>query len=423
MKKHLNYNQILSTEEGLPPSQKKWKQTFASFKNKNFRYYFFGQGCSLIGTWMRSAALGWITYQISHSAFLLGLVFTLNTLPVPFIAPWAGTLADQFSKIKIFQITSVFSMISSLTITVLLFISRPSILELMIFSLLWGCSSAFEMPARQALVIDLVKSDEMVNAVALNSSLINFTRIIGPALAGILIGSIGAAWCFLIDAISFIIILIVLSKLKNIPNSSSLKRTPVLKQLKEVVHYVKRTPIISRNLLILATMSIFGWAYFSQLPAIAKTQLHMGAEGYGWLLAMTGLGASMAGLTVATLSKHPKIELQSYIGIIIFCLSIIAFGFQKNLVASAFFLFLSGYGLILFFSTNNSLIQLSVSNEFRGRVTGLRATAFGGGMPIGSFWMGIVASKIGSTLTLQISAALALIFSIYIFSHFIKKAF
>ena len=198
--------QAEATSAGLPPT-KGWHRTFSALRNPNYRYFYSGQTVSLIGTWTRSAALGWVSFQYTHSELLLGIVFMLNSLPIFLFALYAGSLADRIPKIRIFTSTSWFSLLSSLTLAVMLFHGPVHIAYLMIFASLWGLSMAFEMPARQSLIVELVGKKDLVNAIALNSAMVNATRVIGPAIGGILLASVGPAWCFLLDAMSYFAVL------------------------------------------------------------------------------------------------------------------------------------------------------------------------------------------------------------------------
>ena len=191
-----------------------WHEAFRALRNRNYRYFYAGQSLSLIGTWTRTAALGWVAYQTAHSAFLLGLVFTLNTLPMLLFATYAGSLADRLPKMRIFKWTSWFSLASSAALAGMLFYGPVHIAYLMVFGFLWGLSTAFEMPARQTLMVELVGKPDLVNAIALNSAMVNSTRIIGPAMGGLLLASVGAAWCFLLDALSYLAVLYALKRIE-----------------------------------------------------------------------------------------------------------------------------------------------------------------------------------------------------------------
>ena len=393
--------QAEANNAGLPPSRG-WHNIFSALRNPNYRYFYSGQTISLIGTWTRTAALGWVTFQFTHSEFLLGLVFMLNSLPIFLFAVYAGSLADRIPKIRIFTLTSWFSMLSSLTLAVMLFRGPVHIAYLMIFSSLWGLSIAFEMPSRQSLMVELVGKKDLVNAIALNSAMVNSTRVIGPAIGGLLLASVGAAWCFLLDAMSYLAVLFALHKIQlpaahYAPN----KVRADWKYILEGFKYLKTNFIIAQAVTLLFIMGLGGWAYQSQLSAFAVTQLHMDAQGYGWLLALNGLGACTAALFVAARGSRIVRVKTLYIGAGIYGAFIILFGFMHEPVGAAFLLFFAGFGIILFFSIGNSIIQTQSPDHLRGRLMGIWALVFGGSMPIGSFWMGVIAQRVGSGRALQ----------------------
>jgi MFS family permease len=372
-------------------------------RNPNYRYFYSGQTVSLIGTWTRTAALGWISFQFTHSEFLLGLVFMLNSLPIFLFAVYAGSLADRIPKIRIFTLTSWFSMLSSLTLAVMLFRGPVHIGYLMIFSSLWGTSIAFEMPSRQSLMVELVGKKDLVNAIALNSAMVNSTRVIGPAIGGLLLASFGAAWCFLLDAMSYTAVLYALRKIQlPAPNYASIKVRADWKYTLEGFKYLKTNSTIAQAVILLFFMGLGGWAYQSQLSAFASTQLHMDAQGFGWLLAMNGLGACTAALFVASQGSRIVRVKVLYIGAGIYGTFIVLFGLMHHPVGATFLLFFAGFGIILFFSLVNSIIQTQSPDHLRGRLMGIWALVFGGSMPIGSLWMGIVGQKVGSGHALQL---------------------
>ncbi|HTC22316.1 MAG TPA: MFS transporter [bacterium] len=385
-------------EEGLPPVEG-WRRTFLAFRNRNYRYFYAGQALSLIGTWARTTALGWLAFQTTHSEFMLGITFTVNSLPILLFSTYSGLLADRLPKIRIFTFTSWFSLLSSLLIALLFLKGNVSIGVLLAFSACWGLSTAFEMPARQSLIVELVGKKDLVNAIALNSAMVNSTRVIGYALGGILT-SLGASCCFFLDASSYIAVLYAIH-LIQLPPFVPRPSVKGFQQFLEGFRYLKKNPKVGRAVALLFVLSLGGWAYISQISAFVRVQLNMDSATYGWLLAMTGLGACVAALTVATMGAALVKERSLYIGAAIFSLSIILFGFQRAPVSAAFFLFFAGFGLVLFFSVGNSLIQTESPNELRGRLMGIWALVFGGGMPIGSFWMGVIAQKVGSGHALQ----------------------
>jgi MFS family permease len=420
-----NFREILPSSEadnlGLPPS-KGWRKTFSALRNPNYRYFYSGQGVSMIGTWTRTAALGWVSFQITHSEFLLGLVFMLNSLPIFLFAIYAGSLADRIPKIRIFTLTSWFSLLSSSVLAVLLFRGPVSISTLMIFAVLWGLSTTFEMPSRQTLMVELVGKKDLVNAIALNSAMVNSTRVIGPAIGGLLLASFGAAWCFFLDALSYLAVLYAIHKIQ-LPAShyAPQKVKADWKYTLEGFKYLKTHPTIAQAVILLFIMGIGGWAYQSQLPAFVVTQLKMDAQGYGWLLALNGLGACTAALFVAFQGAAIVRVKTLYTGAGIYGFFIILFGFMRQPIGAAFFLFFSGFGIILFFSIGNSIIQTRSPDHLRGRLMGIWALVFGGGMPIGSFWMGLLASHTSSGFSLQMGGLFCLVGALVIYRAFKKR--
>src|ERR1700677_2857930 len=293
-----------ATNAGLPPL-KGWHKTFSALRNPNYRYFYLGQTVSLIGTWARTTALGWVAFEITQSKFLLGIVFMLNSLPIFLFATYAGSLADRIPKIRIFTFTSWFSLLSSLLLAVMLFRGPVHIAYLMIFAFLWGLATAFEMPARQTLMVELVGKKDLVNAIALNSAMVNSTRVIGPAIGGLLLAAFGSAWCFLLDASSYLAVLYAIHRIQ-LPPSHYLSRkiNADWKYIFEGFKYLKTNPTMAKAVALLFIMGLGGWAYQSQLSAFVVTQLNMDAQGYGWLLAMNGLGACTAALFVASQRAH-----------------------------------------------------------------------------------------------------------------------
>lgn len=386
---------------GLPPTRG-WYSTFSALRNPNYRYFYSGQTVSLIGTWTRTAALGWVSFQFTHSEFLLGIVFMLNSLPIFLFAVYAGSLADRIPKMRIFTLTSWFSLLSSLTLAVMLFRGPVHIAYLMIFAALWGLATTFEMPSRQTLMVELVGKKDLVNAIALNSAMVNSTRVIGPAIGGLLLASYGAAWCFLLDAASYLAVLYALHKIRLPASHYAPEKVKAdWKYTLEGFKYLKTNSIMAQTVTLLFIMGLGGWAYQSQLSAFAVTQLHMDAQGYGWLLALNGLGACTAALFVAARGTRIVRIKTLYAGAGIYGTFIMLFGFMHQPVGAAFLLFFAGFGIILFFSIGNSIIQTQSPDRLRGRLMGIWALVFGGSLPIGSFWIGGVAQRVGSGHALQ----------------------
>jgi MFS family permease len=420
MNSNETFEQSEAAHEGLAPLQG-WHKIFSALRSPNYRYFYTGQTISLIGTWTRTAALGWVAFQVTHSEFLLGIVFMLNALPILLFVTYSGSLADRIPKIKIFTFTSWFSLLSSLALAIMLFRGPVHIAYLVIFSTLWGTATAFEMPSRQTLMVELVGKKDLVNAIALNSAMVNSTRVIGPAIGGLLLASVGSAWCFLIDALSYLAVLFAIYKIDLPPSHYLPKMVKAdLKYTLEGFKYLKTNPTMAIAISLLAVMGTGGWAYQSQLSAFVVTQLGMDAQGYGWLLALNGLGACTAALFVASQGSQLVNVKTLFAGAGIYSAFIILFGFMHHPIGAAFLLFFAGFGIILFFSIGNSIVQTQSPDNLRGRLMGIWALMFGGGMPVGSFWMGLLAAHTSSGFSLQMGGLFCAVGSIVVYWIFKK---
>jgi len=412
-------------EPSLKPTivpTKGFAKTFAAFKNINYRYFFLGQTVSLIGTWARSAAWGWLAYQWTHSKLLLGVIFMLNALPIFLFSTYAGSLADRIPKLRIFKITSWTAMTASLAFSFLLFQGERDIRTLMGFVALWGLCMAFEMPARQSLMVELVGKEHLVNAIALNSAMVNATRVIGPALGGILLNAYGPQWCFLLDGLSFTAVLFGLYRMRIEKTTHVSGVLTDRNYYSEGFRYVKNHPTLARTMGLMLVLSVGGWSYQSQLAAFVVDRLGLGPDGYGWILSMNGLGACAAALMVASQGTRLIKERTLFFGISIFSFFILLLGFQHNPAGAAFLIFFVGFGIVLFFSTGNSLVQTYSPDPLRGRIMGIWALVFGGGMPLGSLWMGSLASHFNNSgLALQAGGCFCALGAFLIYYFGLKK--
>lgn len=410
-------------EEGLAGGDLKgWRRTFSSLRSRNYRYFFAGQSVSLVGSWTRSSALAWLAFAWTGSELMTGMVAFANSVPMLLLSLYAGSLADRKSKIALFQATSWFAMVSSLILGVLVALGAHSVHLLLVFSALWGVAMAFEMPARQSLIVDLVGPKLLPNAIALNSSMVNSSRILGPALGGLLLKYVGATWCFLLDALSYVAVLAGLSKIRlerALPPARPKGGT--LAHLMEGFRYVRNTPLIARTFGLMVSVSLFGWAYQSQLAPFVSRQLHQDAGGYGWLLAVTGAGATTAAILIAYHHERLRSQTPAFLGSCLFSVAAVCLGFQHGFGGAAVCLFCAGAGLVSSFATSNSFLQTHTPDHLRGRMMGLWALAFGGGMPLGSLWMGFLAERVGSGPTLQVGGALCLLSASWVYFGW-KKA-
>jgi predicted MFS family arabinose efflux permease len=294
---------------------------------------------------------------------------------------------------------------------------------LMVFAVLWGTALAFEMPSRQALMMDLVGPQHLVNAIALNSAMVNAARFVGPTLVGPVFAGMNKAWCFLFDALSFLAVLYGLYHIRHKPSPGTPRPSNRLEHLLEGTRYISAKPEMLQAVVLLFLMSVGGWAYQSQLPAFVKIRLGLGEWGYVGALAAGGLGSCAAALIVATRGARLMRPAILYTGIGIYSCFIFLFGFQHSIFFAALLLFAAAFGVTLFFSSSNSFLQTNSPAPLRGRIMGIWALVFGGGMPVGSFLMGWVASRAGPETALQAGGVLCLLgaFLIYLLLKPAKK--
>ena len=389
---------------------------FPAFKSRNYRLYFSGQLISLTGTWLQIVAEGWLVLQLTNSAFWVGAVAAVATLPSLLFSLFGGVIVDRFPKKKILYFTQSSSMILALIyglLTVFGFINVPLI---MILGFLLGCVTAIDSPARQAYVIELVGRDYLTSAIALNAGMFNTARVIGPSIAGILIALVGSGGAFLLNSLSYIAVLIALSQIKTIDLVQQNHLHP-LKAIKEGLVYAYKHPIIKNLLIFMSVISIFGWSYTTMLSVIAKNIFHVDAAGFGYLFAATGFGALTATAIVSAFSQKVSRNVFIFGGNILFTLSLIIFTFVKSYYLALPILFFTGLGLLLQFTTISTTIQHSVDNNIRGRVMSIYSLVFIGFGPIGNFQIGFLAEHLGPEIAIRVGAIIVFLFGIYLFTQ------
>jgi MFS family permease len=402
----------------VPTGGLSFRKTFSALKHRNFRLYFSGQLISFTGTWMTTTAQGWLVYQLTGSKALLGIVAAAASAPMLFLATFGGWVADRYPKRSIVVATQIFSMSLSLTMAALVWTGIVQPWHIIVLAVLSGVAMAFDMPARQSFVIEMTSREDLMNAISLNSSAFNCARIIGPSIAGLLIAHVGIATCFLVDGISFIPVIAGLL-LMRLPK----KQTPIeseagpIGQALEGFRYVWMHRRVLTILTLFTVVGIFGWSYSVLMPAFARDVLHLGASGYGLLMAGSGVGALLGALTVASAGHILPTRTMALGGVWIFSAALALFAFNKDLYLGVLLLALVGFGIVLYFSTSNTVLQSIVPDEMRGRVMGIWALIFGGMIPLGSLEAGLLADFIGTPATMAIGAlvcALAAFVTLYV---------
>lgn len=398
--------------------------TFAALGVRNYRLFFIGQGISLVGTWVRRTAMGWLVYQLTGSKALLGLVMGLATFPLFVLSPWAGSIADRVDKRRMLVITQVAAGLTSGLIAALVLTNRIEVWSLAVLATASGVAFAFEVPARQAFVVELVGRNRLMNAIALNSGLVNLSRIFGPALAGIVMGTFGMGFCFTIDAASYLVVIFTLTKLSLPEFRPRERRESEWQALFEGAREVHRNHRVRVLLLLLFLMGTFGWSFQTLMPAIAPDHMHLDATRYGVLMSMFGFGAIGGALFVASRKESGSRRRQVFGGLWVMAggtYLVALFGALLGARTAAFWavsgaLMLAGLGAVTFMSTANTLVQTSVDDRIRGRIMGIWAVGFGGSLPLGAFLAGIVAESLSPFLTITIFTTVMLVGSLVVYA-------
>ncbi|MBD2439334.1 MFS transporter [Nostoc sp. FACHB-110] len=384
-----------------------------AFRSKNYRLFFAGQGISLIGTWMTQLATVWLVYDLTHSPLMLGVVGFASQIPSFFLSPFGGVFVDRFSRYRTLISTQVMAMIQSLALAVLTLMGVIQVWHIIALSLLQGFINALDAPARQAFVPELVeRREDLANAIAINSTMINGARLIGPAIGGLLIAKVGAAYCFLIDGLSYIAVIIGLLAMKVKPWKMPVTYGNPLQKVKEGFVYAFSFPPIRAVLLLSALTSLMGLQNTILVPVMAETILKGGAETLGFLMAASGVGALSGGIYLATRTTILGVGKLIAIAPAILGCGLIAFAFSRFLPLSLFTMLFVGLGTILQIAASNTFLQTIVEEDKRGRLMSLYTMSFLGMIPIGNLIGGGIADIIGTPNTLIIDGIACIIGSI-----------
>jgi len=384
-----------------------WRVLVRALRYRNYRLFFGGQGISLIGTWMTRVATGWLVYRLTGSAFLLGLVSFAGQIPVLFLGPFAGVWVDRLNRHRVLVVTQVLSMLQSFALAGLALAGIITVPEVILLNLFQGAVNAFDMPARQAFVIEMLESPEdLGNAIALNSSLVNAARLIGPAAAGLIISAVGEGYCFLIDGLSYLAVIASLLAMVVKPRGVERARQSVLSELREGWNYVRGFRPISSILLLLALISLVGMPYTTLMPIFAGKILHGGAHTLGFLMGAVGVGALIGAVTLA--ARQSVLGLGRLIPMTAagFGASLVLFAASREFWLSLSVLVFTGFCFMQQMASSNTILQTIAEDKKRGRVMSFYAIAFQGVAPFGSLMAGVAASRIGAPHTLMIGGCI-----------------
>jgi len=363
--------------------------------HQNFRLFWIGQTVSLIGTWMQQVGQGWLALELTNSAFMVGLVSAAGSFPVLLFSLYGGVVADRRSKLRIVIICQALLLVEAAALWWFTWTGRIDIHWLLILATLGGLISAFEIPARQALIVDLVSREDLVDAIALNSGGFNLARIVGPSIAAIILAKFGLAWCFGINALSYFAVLGSLARIK-LPQWTPVQHlVSPFEQLKQGLNYIRSSRSVSGLMGVIAIYSIFGFQYLTMMPVVARDVLHTGASGYGLLLTFVGIGALTGALSLAGLGARIRRGRLFNATAYAFAGLTILFSLIRSVHLAAFVLLFLGLTMLINGALANGILQSVVPDELRGRVMATYVFVYVGFTPIGSFIAGVVARFVG----------------------------
>ncbi len=383
-------------------------------RHRNFRLFFGGQSISLIGTWMTRIATSWLVYRLTGSALLLGTVGFAGQIPTFLLAPFAGVLVDRIDRRKVLVWTQTLAMLQSLALAWLTLSHRITITEVLTLSAMQGVINAFDMPGRQSFMVKMVEDRaDLSNAIAINSSMVNTARLIGPSLAGLLIAATNEGWCFLVDGISYIAVIISLLMMRINPDQAQRATTSMIVQLKEGWTYVAASAPIRSILLLFALLSLMGWPFMVLMPVFAAQILHGGPHTLGFLMGAVGVGSLISALSLVMRRSVRGLTRMIPIAAIVFGIGLIAFGFSHFLWLSMLMMLVTGFGMMQGMTASNTIVQTLVDENVRGRVMSYYTMAFVGMAPFGSLLAGALAHAIGAPRTVIVSGVACILGSIW----------
>ena len=374
-----------------------------ALRHRNYRLFFFGQGVSLIGTWMQGMALGWLVYRLTGSEVLLGVVAFSTQILTFLTAPFAGVIADRVNRRKILVVTQTAAMMQAFLLAALTLSGVVTVWHIIVLGMVMGLIAGFDIPIRQSFVVEMIESrEDLSNAIALNSSLVNGARLVGPSLAGIVVAVAGEGICFLLNGVSFLAVLAALLAMRIKPAGARGRDTRMLHHLKEGFDYAFGSAPIRALLLLVAIVSLFGMSYGVLLPVFAKAVLHGGPRTQGFLMAATGVGALCGAVFLASRKDVRGLARVMTGASVLFGVALIGFSVSRSVWLSLGMLVLAGLGMMIQMAGNNTLLQMIVDDDKRGRVMSFYTMAFMGMGPFGSLLAGGLAGTVGAPTTVAV---------------------
>ncbi len=382
---------------------------FRALRHRNYRLYFFGQLTSLAGTWMQSAAQSWLVLKLTNSSMMLGVVSFAQFAPILLVGLFAGVVIDRIDRRRMLIGTQTLLMLSAFTLAALTLTGRVRVEHVILLAAFNGTVGSFDMPGRQSFVVEMVGYEDLANAIALNSMMFNGARMLGPAAAGLLIAYLGTGTCFLINGLSFLAVIWSLWQMNIAPRTIDIGGAKVLAQLREGLAYVWRHRVLLSQMLLAAVTNGFGYQYLVLVPIFARNVLHGDAKAYGFLVAIQGLGSVLGAATLASRVTPDGIRNNLIAGLFMSAIGIVTFGLSPWLSLSLIAQLVIGAGLTNFRASNNTLVQLFVTDELRGRVMSTYQLASVGMMPLGALTVGFMGHTVGPQPTVVICGVVTII--------------
>jgi MFS family permease len=381
---------------------------FPVLRHRNFRLYVVGQGLSFVGFWMQSVAQGWLVYRLSGSAFALGVVAFAAYAPVLAVAPLAGVAADRVRRYHLVVLTQVLLMLIALALGLVVGSGQATVPLIVAAAAATGVVSAFDIPTRQSFLVEMVGPEDLPGAIALNASIFNAARMVGPAVAGLLVAEVGEGPCFLLNAASYVAVLLALARMRLERPAAAPASSPTTGFVAGV-RYVRGQPVLRTLLLLLGVVGSLGFPWVILLPVFAGEVFHVGPRGYGLLLAAAGIGAVLSGLRLAS-RRYSRLEHRRnlLIGLTSLGCGVVGLALSRSVVVAMAAQALAGFGMIRYVATTNTLLQLVVEDRYRGRVMGLYTVTFLGTAPLGSLVLGAVAERAGAPAGAFLSGSVSL---------------
>jgi MFS family permease len=386
------------------------KWTGRALRSRNYRLFFAGQGISLIGTWMQRIAMSWLVYRLTNSPLLLGSVDFAGQLAAVAVAPLAGLVADHIDRRRLIVVTQTFAMLQAGVLAALVLTGHIQVWQLFALSMFMGMINGCDMPARQAFVVEMIdERADLPNAIALNSTIFNGARLIGPAIAGVLVARIGEGYCFLLNAVSYLAVIAALLAMRVSPRERPPAPTSLLHGLREGFRYAFGSVPIRNALLLIALTNLAGTPYMTLMPIFAKQILHGDSQTLGFLMSCAGVGAIVGALYLASRKQTHGLPKVMALAGLSFSVGIILFSQSRWLPLSMGLMLLTGFGMMAQMASANTLLQTLVDDDKRGRVMSIHLMSFMGTSPFGSLWGGAVANHLGAPVAVLIGGLLCLL--------------